>query len=95
MNVSIRKKCFQTGFKTMKGMNHIHKCLHWSDSSGRAGIFNGPVNNQNQPHGVGGVMYNKLESFYKGGWISGKKHGIGNEVWSIGTQFEGYFLNDL
>ena len=95
MNLSIRKKCFQTGFKTMKDMNHIHKCMHWSDSIGRVGTFNIPVNNQNQPHGVGGVMCYKPESFYEGGWISGKKHGIGNEVWSIGTQFEGCFQNDL
>ena len=55
-----QEKCFQAGFETMKEINHIHKCLPWSDSSGRAGTFSGPVNDQNQPHGVGGVMYYEI-----------------------------------
>ena len=73
--------------------------LSWRDSSGKAGAYTGPINHNEEPHGIDGVIRfydasNGLMEKYEGDWINGKKCGNGTETWADGSVYEGTFESD-
>jgi hypothetical protein len=73
--------------------------LSWRDSSGKTGAYTGPINNNEEPHGIEGVIRfydecNGLMEKYEGDWKDGKKCGRGTETWADGSVYEGTFESD-